>query len=103
MDDSASQQVSARENSNKTTPQNLSGYSLSHKNDYNEAENRQCDLEQRSYVLNRDKSLEKKRQALDRKEVEIVETGGGVRIYLSTAVYEIFKTSANEFFYHGYE
>lgn len=54
--------------------------------------------EHRNYTLNKDRSLEEKKQALNRQEIEIVHTGGGVRVFLSTAVYELLKLSADKYF-----
>ena len=50
------------------------------------------------YSLNKDKALRKKVAGLDAEDFTVIQTGGGVRLKMNTAMYELFKFTAEEYF-----
>ena len=52
----------------------------------------------RDYVLNQTAALDKKLKATERQTVEVIETGGGLRIVLNTGSYELLKVATDEYF-----
>ena len=52
----------------------------------------------KDYTVNRPLALDKKLKATERQNVEVVETGGGLRIVLNTGSYELLKVATDEYF-----
>ena len=50
------------------------------------------------YSLNKDKALRKKVAGHDAEDFTVIQTGGGVRLKMNTAMYELFKFTAEEYF-----
>lgn len=54
--------------------------------------------ENREYSLNRTKAIDKKLQYIDREDLQIVYTAGGIRVILNTGMYELLKNSIELYF-----
>ena len=54
--------------------------------------------ETRSYTLNKIKAIDKKVQCSERRNVQIEETGGGIKIAFNAGTYELVKSVIQDFY-----
>lgn len=81
--------------------QNKGKVSLSEKESKEQNENfskLRKDTSVKEYVLNKTKSLNKKLSATERDNVDVIDTGGGLKIILNTGTYELLKLVADQYF-----
>ena len=59
---------------------------------------RLCSEERRQYVLNRDRAWKKKLDATEIDELSISMTGGGLRMFMTSGMFELFRLASKEYF-----
>ena len=63
-----------------------------------EIKHTRTDISTRNYKLNPPKAINKKMHATEREHVEILETGGGVKVVLDTGTYEMLRLASEKYY-----